>query len=85
MGTPQEQYIWWGSLADTERMQIFNKSYARVNNVVKNNNCSNMLILPFRLHLYRLNWTPNFVKPVVKYTRLICRRGVVFDDTERMT
>ena len=27
--------MWWGSLADTERMQIFNKAYARVNNVVQ--------------------------------------------------
>ena len=46
MGAPQEEYIWWGSLADTERMQIFNKAYARVNNVVKSTNCICMLILP---------------------------------------
>jgi len=40
--------MWCGSLPDTERMQMFHKAYARLNNKVKNTNCTYVLVLPVR-------------------------------------
>jgi len=48
MSAPQEEYMYCGSLANTECMQMSKQNtYARENNKVQNTNCFYVLILPF--------------------------------------